>query len=222
MEKEIWKPVVGYEGLYEVSNLGRIKSINLYAHKEPVILSTSQRKDGYLNIHLSKNNICKTYTVHRVVALAFIPNPNNLEMINHKDENRANNRVENLEWCSRKYNQLYSIKLHPERKRLFYNNFLDENGRSNSPMLISEARKRKEPIAYLDENLEIVKIYNNWVEVKKDFPECDYNIYETCRRNINNSKRICKHKKRIFVFLNDEKLNKNAKNQTIIDKYFNQ
>lgn len=89
-------------------------------------------------------------------------------------------------------------------------------------MLISEARTRKEPIAYLDENLEIVKIYNNWVEAKKDFPECDYNIYETCRRNINNSKRICKHKKRIFVFLNDEKLNKNAKNQTIMDKYFNQ
>ena len=112
--KEIWKDIKGYEGLYQVSNLGKIKSLsrkifngkNYYISKEK-ILKPAKDKDGYVQVLLYKNNRHKTYKVHRLVAMAFIPNPNNLPQINHKDENKQNNRAENLEWCTNKYNCNY-------------------------------------------------------------------------------------------------------------------
>lgn len=224
MEKVIWRPIKGYEGLYEVSNTGLIKSLNCYNYKEPKILQQYVRKDGYAIVGLSKNNITKTKTVHRLVAEAFLPNPNDLEMVNHRDENKSNNNVDNLEWCSRAYNQIYSLKLHPERNVQFYNNFLDENGNSNSPMLISEARVRTEPVAHLGNDLKILKIYDNWVEAKKDIPFTDYGIYETCKRNMNkkNTKKknyIRKHKGEIFVFLDDELIVKNPYNKKLVEEY---
>lgn len=115
MKEIIWKPIKGFEGLYEVSNTGLIKSLNCYNYKEPRIMHTSLRKDGYLSVGLSKNNKTTTRTVHRIVAETFLPNPNNLEMINHKDEDKSNNNVDNLEWCTVSYNNKYSIKRHPER-----------------------------------------------------------------------------------------------------------
>lgn len=224
MEKEIWKPVVGYEGLYEVSNIGRVKGINTYSHKEPIILSQCKRKDGYLSVRLSKNNISKSKTVHRLVAMAFIPNPDNLEMVNHKDENKANNKVDNLEWCTRAYNQKYSIRLHPERRELFYKNFLDKQGHSNSPMVISQIRTRTEAIAHLDSDLKIIKIYNNWIEAKRDLGYVNGNVLITCDSNLNRIKtqqknRIRKHYGEIFVYLNDGILKLNEHNKKIIDAY---
>lgn len=100
---EAWKDVVGYEGLYLVSNHGNVKS--LYTNK---ILSPYKRKDGYREVILSKNKIKKHATIHRLVAMAFIPNPNNLSLINHKDENPSNNFVDNLEWCDYHYNNTYN------------------------------------------------------------------------------------------------------------------
>lgn len=101
--KEIWKDIKEYEGLYQVSNFGRIKSLprkGTYAR----ILKPSTNKDGYLQVHLCKNGKLKTFLVHRLVAEAFLDNPNNLPQVNHKDENPQNNNVENLEFCSAKYN----------------------------------------------------------------------------------------------------------------------
>ena len=101
---EVWKDVVGYEGLYQVSNQGRVKS--LWFGKER-ILKPGREKKGYLQVCLSKNGKMKHYKVHRLVGQSFIQNPNNLPEINHRDEDKTNNRVENLEWCDRKYNNNY-------------------------------------------------------------------------------------------------------------------
>ena len=101
---EIWKDCKGYEGLYQVSNLGRIWSI-----KGQRYLKGCEDKDGYLRINLkAKNGKAKTERVHRLVAIAFIPNPLGLPVVNHKDENKQNNAVDNLEWCSVRYNNIYS------------------------------------------------------------------------------------------------------------------
>lgn len=113
-ELEIWKPVVGYEGLYEVSNIGRVKSLERYVNDrggfkllKERILKEVQSRSGHLKVKLSKNSMSKLYFTHRLVAQAFIPNPDNLPVINHKDEDPINNRVENLEWCTVAYNNRY-------------------------------------------------------------------------------------------------------------------
>lgn len=109
--KEEWRDIKGYEGLYQVSNLGRVKSLvrntgNQFG-KEEYILKSRTKNHNYLEVALSKNGNKKFYTIHRLVALHFIPNPNNYPVINHKDENPRNNRVDNLEWCTIEYNNYY-------------------------------------------------------------------------------------------------------------------
>lgn len=105
MKKEYWKPVVGYEGHYQVSNFGRVKSIKF--GKEIILKQHINIKGGYYYVCLLKNGKHKNYYVHRLVAQAFIPNPDNLPEVNHKDECKTNNVVSNLEWCDRKYNHNY-------------------------------------------------------------------------------------------------------------------
>lgn len=108
---EEWRDIKGYEGLYQVSNLGRVKSLarktnNQYGKKER-LMTQKLDKDGYKRVGLNKNGKQIYYGVHRLVAQAFISNPNNYPQINHKDENKSNNKVDNLEWCDGKYNQNY-------------------------------------------------------------------------------------------------------------------
>ena len=110
MENEIWKPVVGYEGKYEVSNMGRVKSLKYYGWYQIKILKPIKTQNGYLRVHLAKNGIFHKTSIHRIVAEAFIPNPDNLPLINHKNEDKTDNRVENLEWCSWKYNNNYGTR----------------------------------------------------------------------------------------------------------------
>ena len=107
---EIWKDIKNFEGLYQVSNLGRVKSlprtINKRKCKEIIKTATLSNK-GYYRLSLCKNGTTKYYAIHRLVAEAFVPNPNNFPIVNHKDTNRTNNNANNLEWCTYKYNSNY-------------------------------------------------------------------------------------------------------------------
>lgn len=98
---EIWKDIEGYEGIYMISSKGRVKSLKFGKEK---ILKNLKNTCGYLFVSLCKNGKFKNYLIHRLVASAFIDNPNNLSQINHKDEDKTNNRIDNLEWCDSSYN----------------------------------------------------------------------------------------------------------------------
>lgn len=128
MDKEIWKDIKGYEGLYQVSNLGRIKSLErtikhktcyggIY-HVKGKILKPKIEKDGYYRIGLRKNKIKKFYRISRLVGETFIPNPNNYPIINHKDENKLNNSADNLEWCTQKYNVNYGDGINKRKNKV--------------------------------------------------------------------------------------------------------
>ena len=122
---EIWKDIPGYEGYYQVSNFGRVKSIprkvycngGFHISKEK-IMKQDQNKSGYWRAHLLKDKVAKTLLVHRLVAKAFLPNPDSLPDINHKDENPSNNYVDNLEWCTEKYNMNYGTAI--ERRKVSF------------------------------------------------------------------------------------------------------
>lgn len=119
MKKEYWRPVVGYEGLYEGSNLGRVKSLDRWVKcpngtvrfYKGKILKPRTNGRGYLQVTLSKNGKIKNFLVHRLVAEAFLQNNDNLPCVNHKDENPQNNNVNNLEWCSYEYNNKYGTRI---------------------------------------------------------------------------------------------------------------
>ena len=104
--EEIWKDVPGYEGLYLVSNKGRV-----FSHRCGKCLTQHMDRGGYLRVPLVSNKQHRLWAVHRLVALTFIPNPENLPEVNHRDENKTNNCCENLEWCTRKYNAHYGTAL---------------------------------------------------------------------------------------------------------------
>ena len=120
--EEEWKPIKGYEGLYEVSCLGRVRSFprnmcmrhprnpkyKLEFVKQGRILKPKNQNEGYSRVSLCKDNIIHTALVHRLVADAFIPNPKKLPLVNHKDENKKNNHVENLEWVTARENLMYN------------------------------------------------------------------------------------------------------------------
>ena len=101
---EQWRPIEGYEGLYQVSNLGRVRSLGNDKKRKEKILRPLMNNCGYLLVNLSKEGKQKMFSVHRLVAQTFIPNPEGLPEINHRDENPSNARAENLEWCDHRYN----------------------------------------------------------------------------------------------------------------------
>lgn len=106
---EIWKWISGYEGLYQVSNYGRIKTFPRHSrYKEIMIRRPALGTGGYLQVGLHKNGISKTFDIHRLVAQAFIPNPNNLPEVNHKFGNKFDNYAENLEWCTGEENKKHA------------------------------------------------------------------------------------------------------------------
>ena len=157
---EIWKDVKGYEGLYKISNRGKVYSF--YTNK---ILKNSKSIDGYYRVYLRKNKKRKFASIHRLVAEAFIPNPNDLPQVNHKDENKKNNNVYNLEWCDCKYNANYGTR--------------NKRG-SNS--------KKKAIEQYTKDN-KLIRIWNSSIEIR-DVLGFDTSAISKCcnnRKNFNSS-----------------------------------
>ena len=138
--KEIWKDIRNYDGLYQVSNTGKIKSLNYRHTGREKMLKLSVNNKGYLYVILYKNGVKKFYRINRLVAEAFISNPNNYPCVNHKDENKTNNFVcinedgtvdfkkSNLEWCDQKYNNNYGTRLERVAEKT-------TNGKCSKPVL---------------------------------------------------------------------------------------
>ncbi len=131
---EIWKDIKGYESVYQVNNYGQVRSLDRYdslgRFKPGVILSESDNGNGYKKVQLYKNGSHKIFYIHRLVAEAFIANPDNLPQVNHKDEDKSNNCVDNLEWCTNEYNSNYgnhNLKLSEAHK----NKVLSEEHKQN-------------------------------------------------------------------------------------------
>jgi len=114
--KEIWKDIPGYEGLYQVNNLGRIKSLSRRLKAKPKriiqerILKERIDRHGYIKVNIYKNGKIKVIKIHQIVALLFLNNFDKKREINHKDGNKQNNRIENLEWCTHKENMQHASK----------------------------------------------------------------------------------------------------------------
>lgn len=104
MKDEIWKDIKGYEGLYQVSNLGKVRSMNFLKKKIVHELRLHEHRNGYISAMTQVKSVQKRLSVHRLVALHFIPNPENLPDVNHKDFNKQNNHFDNLEWNTKKQN----------------------------------------------------------------------------------------------------------------------
>ena len=152
---EVWKPIEGYEDKYLISNTGKVKS--LYRN---IILKPKTDKDGYKEVSLHKNGKSKTKKIHRLVAYAFIPNPNNLLQVNHKDEIKANNNVSNLEWCTIKYNHNYGTIGERTGKKL-----------------------RKRVFAF-NMNLEFVSEYKTAIHAAKELGIAHGGITDCCNRKL--------------------------------------
>ena len=143
--KEIWKPIKDYEGLYEVSNLGNVKVLSKFinngrSYGRKVISKEKNMKliydkDGYFKVGLVKNKKQKSFRVHRLVAEAFIKNPNNFAQVNHKNGIINDNKVENLEWVTNSQNQLHSIHVLGNKPHKFKKYKTEENPR-NIPVLM--------------------------------------------------------------------------------------
>lgn len=157
---EIWKPVKNYEGLYEVSNLGRVRSLDRVVRnrsgfavkKGKVIRDAAVNGGKYRKVGLWKNNTGTNALVHRLVAEAFIDNPNNLPEVNHKDENPENNCVDNLEWCDNLYNMHYGTLQERKTEKL--------RGRPTGSQPVSQYTKEGELIARYDSALKAAEALN--------------------------------------------------------------
>lgn len=150
--QEIWKDVKGYEGHYQVSNKGNVKSI-----KNGIIMIPSITKFGYKRLSLCKNGIIKNKVIHRLVAEAFIENPNNYDIVNHKDENKLNNFADNLEWCDRKYNTNYGTCI--ERR----------------------SKNKQRPVNQYDLNMNFIKRYESIKEASNGNYSLYTHIGECCK-----------------------------------------
>ena len=159
MTEEIWKDITGYEGLYKVSNLGRVKSL-----RNNIILKPGN-SSGYLRVNLCKNGKRKYATVHRLVAEAFIENENDLPQVNHIDEVKTNNKVSNLEWCTAKYNSNYGTHI----KRIL------------KTRLIRNTKTAEKEVEQFTKNGKFVNSYISISEAERQTQVCHNHISACCK-----------------------------------------
>lgn len=162
--EEIWKDIEGYEGLYQVSNMGRVKSLTRNRrgrNNAPNPIQGRILKQhiyfGYCYISLCKNRKYKGFRVHRLVAHAFIPNPDNLPQVNHRDENKTNNCIDNLEWCDGEYNINYGT------------------------CIAKRARSKSKKVLQFKPDGTFVKEWKSIMDVQRNLGFCQSYISECCR-----------------------------------------
>ena len=163
---EIWKDISGYEGLYQVSNLGRVKSLgNKSNHREPIILKQALVL-GYKCVRLTKDGVYKMYKVHRLVANAFILNKGNKNQVNHIDGNKRNNCFYNLEWVTSSENLKHAFKIGLKKPKINY-----ENNRSISVKMIDKNTNQ------------IIMIFGSLREAERQVGVSHSNIMNSIKRN---------------------------------------
>lgn len=194
--KEIWKDIPNYEGLYQVSNLGRVMSLHSYGGNSSRIMKPCGNGTGYLKVMLCKNLQQKQYLVHRLVAMAFIPNPNNYDFVNHKDENKMNNCVENLEWCTKSYNSIYYLNKDKRRKEEYASRLRDkETGELSSPAVKHIPRKYFQKVVQKDKDGNVLNVFDNASKAAEKLELYVGNIVAACKANKETErtkKRTCK------------------------------
>ena len=173
--EEIWKWIDGYENMYQVSNLGRVRSVDrdVYCEVSPnklqhiygKVLKQGTNHKGYPIVYLSKDGKQKTITVHRLAALTFIENPLNLPQVNHIDGDKTNNNVSNLEWCDNSYNQIHA------HKTGLFPKYEDTVGWG----------RPARPVAMLDLNTkEVLRTFETLASVKRETGINQFNVRSVC------------------------------------------
>ena len=168
--EEIWKNIEGYPN-YQVSNMGRVKRLSTgYYRRTEKILRPQLQNNGYLHIKLSQKDKTKCILVHRLIAQVFIPNPNNLPQVNHINEDKTDNRVENLEWCDRKYNINYGNGISKRVKTNKENGTYKKIGEINSKM-------RSKSILQFSKDNSFIRKWDSATQVER---ELGYNSKQIC------------------------------------------
>ena len=165
---EEWKDIEGYEGLYMVSSLGRVKSLNYHRTSKERIMKLCKENHGYLHVMLCKNHKQKTLKVHRLVATAFIPNPDNKPCIDHINTVKDDNRVENLMWCTAKENVNNPISI----KRLL----------ENSPTAgkFGKDHFRSKPVYQYSLDGKLIRKWGSTMDVQRELGILQQNISRCC------------------------------------------
>lgn len=164
LQSDEWRDIPGYEGLYRISKSGKIVSYPKQRNRREVELKPRFTWDGYFTVGLWKNGSQKTYKIHKLVAMTFIPNPNGFPVINHIDGCKTNNDVSNLEWCTRSDNDHHAFKM----------------GLRTSPFA-KEAKLTKEDVKYIRQNHRIHGAYPSASDLSKQFgvsKACIYSVIE--------------------------------------------
>lgn len=173
ISEEIWKDITGCEGLYKISNYGRVLSLNFNHTNKEKLRKLTTDVAGYKVVCLRKNGFKENKKVHRLVMEHFVENVNSLPIINHKDEDKTNNNVDNLEWCDCKYNINYG------------------NG------IFKRSIKSRKPVIQFDKNGNFIKRWDSALIAEQEMGYCNSHINQCC-----NGKRKY-HKNSIWKFENE-------------------
>ena len=178
--KEIWKDIIGYENLYQISNYGNVKSMGNKSNHSSELIMKLRKDNGYLRVQLQKNKHKKIFCVHRLVAEAFIPNPLNKPQVNHKDGIKTNNVVNpndlygkttNLEWCTRSENQKHAYKMGLQK--------VSEKQKLKASEI---GKNRAKQISQYDLNDNFLRTFNSSMQIERELNIAHNSVIACCKR----------------------------------------